>query len=71
MSCSALIGGANVTSAMGCLDKASAFWLTLPGQWTILKSYALSSNDQHSRCWEWALLVLEDSSHSNGSDLFV
>ena len=52
--------------ATGLLDIASAFWLTLPGRWTISKSYALSSKDQHSKRCERALLTLEDSSHSSG-----
>ena len=52
--------------ATGLLDKVSAFWLTLPGRWTISKSYALSSKDQCSKRCERALLALEDSSHSSG-----
>ena len=51
---------------MGLLDRASGFYLALPGRWTISKSYALTSKDQYSKHWEWALLALEDSSHSSG-----
>ena len=66
MICSASIGGMIPSRAMGLLDSAPAFWLALPGRWTISKSYALSSKDQRSNRCEWALLAIEDPSHSSG-----
>ena len=65
MICSASIGGIIPSRAISLLDSASAFWLALPGRWTISKSYALSSKDQRSNRCECALLALEDSSHSS------